>query len=654
MGNNNSPGVYTGEFNISAYAAAQSRSRICVMGGATKGPIGVPTPCYGPGSLLQQFGGPMLTDLGVTSALQVLKTAGVILYLRVAHSDAAAASQDIPGVTGGTPAVSATGTVTLTSNTNPVDAETVTINDGVTTKTFEFDNNNSIVSGHIGVTIGSTARITVTNLITAINNSPLTVIATDTTVSIAQTTLTNSVPGTGGNHAITTSSMPTWAVTGMTGGAAAIAGTTTTLSVFSAATPGSWGNLVYVILQNPSVIPGASGSSFDVSVYAPVNPGDTPTLVERFTNMSFTSSSARFLDTVLAVGIPGEINPSQYILSDTTVAGTPTAAPTTYTLGTGGGTVGNDGLSDIAYTDYIGTLSGRTSKGLVSLANADTVDFNILTIPGNSDYRVIAPAITLAETRGDFLYIVDPPFGLSVLQVVQWHNGLQPDGVPNAPEEPITSNFAELPWPWLQNYDPYNQVSVWIPPSAFHAGLMATVDLLNGPWQPSAGYVWGTVQAQDIEYSPDQSDRDTLNGDNNINPFVAFPQGITMFGNKTFWRIPTVYQSLHVRRLLIYAKKIIVAVVRRLVMSPNNATTQQKFTQLCNAPLSAIASQQGLQQFLVVCDASNNPPSNTPTRTLNGYIILQPEDIAERIVVQFAATSDSTVFSATTISAVGQ
>jgi phage tail sheath protein FI len=194
---------------------------------------------------------------------------------------------------------------------------------------------------------------------------------------------------------------------------------------------------------------------------------------------------------------------------------------------------------------------------------------------------------------------------------------------------------------------------VWIPPSAFLSQLIVQVDLLSGPWQPAAGWTYGTVQALDVEWSPDQADRDQLNGVNNVNPFTAMPGGYVMMGNKTLYRTPNVYAGLHVRRLLIYAKVLVRAVAQTLLMSPINATTMQRFTQLCNGPLNSIASQQGLQQFLVVCNQSNNPVTSRVTRTLNGYVILQPNDVAERIVVQFAATSDAAVFTNTTVSPVG-
>lgn len=117
--------------------------------------------------------------------------------------------------------IAATGTVALSAN--PSDADTVTINDGVTTKIFEFDNNASVGGGHVLVTIGADAAATAAALATAIAGAlTITVVVTDATCA-----LTNTVLGTAGNHTITKSGA-TITVTGMAGGLTAelVAGAT--------------------------------------------------------------------------------------------------------------------------------------------------------------------------------------------------------------------------------------------------------------------------------------------------------------------------------------------------------------------------------------------------------------------------------------------
>ena len=67
------------------------------------------------------------------------------------------------------------------------------------------------------------------------------------------------------------------------------------------------------------------------------------------------------------------------------------------------------------------------------------------TIPGVTHTSVIDEAITIAEERADFLFLLDPPLGLDRDEVIDWHNGLS-FIVPNAPTTPIDSSYATLTW----------------------------------------------------------------------------------------------------------------------------------------------------------------------------------------------------------------
>lgn len=71
-----------------------------------------------------------------------------------------------PGADGGR---YATGHIRV--NTQPADADTVTVNIGGTSKVYEFDNNSSVSGSNISVTIGGTTAITATNLAAAITTN---------------------------------------------------------------------------------------------------------------------------------------------------------------------------------------------------------------------------------------------------------------------------------------------------------------------------------------------------------------------------------------------------------------------------------------------------------------------------------------------------
>lgn len=590
------------------------------------------------------------------------------------------------GMAGGTVSTAASGTVRFIGSALPLDGDTITISDGstsrifefdddasvtpgntlvtigadayatmtalsvainafafnvssvhsLTTLTFEFDDNATVGGGNIGVLIGLTAAATLSNLITAINGqvNVLGIAASDDTTTVPEIALVNGVTGINGNAAIAENAANI-TVTGFTGGVNAIAGSAMTVMGLYAKSPGTWGNSIRAIIQATDVI-GAPAGSFDLLVQAPVDDAGNTAIVERFNALVLDASSPRFVEAVLADGILGEHNASEYLTADVLVAsGSPSAG--SYLLGASPGNAGADGISGLTAADYIGSVSGQTATGLRALANPEKTDYNLLAIPGVTHRDVIDAIFDMSLERGDFLYIVDPPFGLSRQQAIEWHNGLA-WYVANAPNVPLDSSYATFWWAWGRRYDAYNKRDIWLPPSGFIASACALTDDAVGPWFPIAGHVRGVLEDVDkVEYSPDQSERETLvGGSNRVNPIVEFATGITLYGNRTLQRKESALADIHVRRLLIYAQKLVANSVRVLVFEPNDPFTWRRFELLVNPILQNVQDNRGLEMFRVISNESTNPPALRNQRRMNGKILIKPFSAAEVVEVDFA------------------
>ncbi len=207
------------------------------------------------------------------------------------------------GLAGGTVSVRATGTIKLIGSALPVDADTITISDGTTTKVFEFDDDSSVGGGNIAVTIvandpyatmanlvtainvaafnvsavnvvvtrtfefdsnssfsgsntpvtiGASAAATMANLISAVNGyTALGLVATDTTVTVPEMTVTAGVGGIDGN-ALVSKSGTNITVAGSTGGTDAIAGSSTTIGTVIALSEGTWAVGIQAVITSPS------------------------------------------------------------------------------------------------------------------------------------------------------------------------------------------------------------------------------------------------------------------------------------------------------------------------------------------------------------------------------------------------------------------
>ena len=753
-----SAGLEISEQDFSAFAKKLGLARFVVVGGATRGPVGVPTAVTSPAELRQKFGQKLTTDLGLQAAETFLTKGNNLVYLRVADGTEAKAAVDVPGTSGGTPAVASVGTVSFTGAANPSDGETVTLRDGTdavaatgtitltgatqptsgdtltifdnlgttvifgfgvggdvtvaigataaitlsnliiainasalqvnavdtttgdpeatvthgqpgtvgnaatilvagatpptvtspltggsdgTAFTFEFDDDAAIGGGNIGVLIGATAAATLVNLITAIASSALEINAVDGTITIPLIDLTHNIPGDAGNQTITETGAAI-GVTGMAGGVDLIPGSVTTVMSLEAVDPGSFGNDIDVTFVATAVF-GAPADSFDMDVLVPPDLSGAPEIREQYQNLSLDPTSVRFIETVLAEGIIGEVARSEFIRADAITTGSPDAG----TVDLGATTPGSDGITGLTFSDFIGTVSGVTSTGLKALRNPDRVLFNILAVPGQTHFAIIDEIKSLAIDRGDFLGLIDPPLGLDVDQIIDWHNGVSTI-VPNAPTTPIDSSYLSLWWSHLEVFDDVNKVRLFLPPSGFVAANMAVNDDFVGPWFPVSGHNRGVLEADAVEFSPDKADRNKLAplvGQNRVNPIVDFVnQGPTLFGNRTLQRKETALVSLHVRRMLLHAEALIANSVKFLIFEPNDPVTWRKFELMVNPILEFIGANQGLEEFRVQADASTTPIELRRQRRMNGKIIIKPLEAAEAIGIDFGLLATGAEF----------
>ena len=510
----------------------------------------------------------------------------------------------------------------------------------------------STVGGsNVAVSIGTTAALTAANLQAAIEAQRLAgnsaVIAALGSGGDPFVTVTNTVAaGSLGNVTITGTGSPA-TLAGFAGGVDPSAGTPANSLTFAASSPGSWGDGVVVAVTTPSAAVGAGATSYDLSISAPVDSDGTVQVVENYSNLDNTAASARYVTKVLSEGIRGEYAASDYLRA--TVVATHAPYTGTYTLGQTGlnvaaYTAGLDGITGLVSTDYVGSLSATgVATGLQALRDAELTEFNVLAIPGISHTDVIDAMIETVVERGDAMALIDPPFGLTRDQAVDWHNG-DAFAIANSPTVQIDDGHSAMQWPWFEVYSEYLTANIWMPPSTGALEVYARTDNEVGPWRAPAGFQRGTIDGIRLEFNPRRDDRDVLLGDmNRINPISNFAStGLVLFGNRTLLRVNGPLDSVHVLRMLLYAKKAITTAIQYLNFEPNDPVTWRNFVQTVNPILQAIAAERGLEEFSVKCDAETNPSSLRTQKTMRGIVFLTPTSAAEIIEVDFALQSSGT------------
>lgn len=312
--------------------------------------------------------------------------------------------------------------------------------------------------------------------------------------------------------------------------------------------------------------------------------------------------------------------------------------PITSELGTGP-------ITGVVYTltggsdDYDNITIADAVNAIEEFANPESIDINLILCPDFPGSKVIAnKLIQICESRYDTFALIDPPYGLTVQKVVDWHNG---DGQWST-ENALNSSFAALYYPWVKIYDAFNRRNTWVPPSVKMIGVYAYSDSVSEPWFAPAGLNRGRLyNTLSTERYLTLGERDYMYGaSTNVNPIVDFPSdGIVAWGQKTLQRKPSALDRVNVRRLMIYISKVLATAVRYLVFEPNDAFTWIRYVQLVEPLLTDVKSRRGLYEFKVKCDASTNTAYHIDNNEMVAEVWLQPTKAAEKIITRFIITN---------------
>ena len=287
---------------------------------------------------------------------------------------------------------------------------------------------------------------------------------------------------------------------------------------------------------------------------------------------------------------------------------------------------------NISDADTQGLDASDYEESIMLLANKDSYKFNFITVPGlighnsfTNHFNVInTKLIPMVTERGDTMTIIDAAeYNQTITSVV------------NAASAFDTS-FVSTYWPWAQTVDPSTGQNIWVPASTLIPSVYMASDSVSYPWIAPAGTNRGIMSnVTRVERVITQSGRDTLY-EANINPLATLPgYGVVVYGQKTLQKKKTALDRVNVRRLLIELNNYIDQIAQSLVFEQNDSSTRNEFLSRVNPYLSNIQQQQGLYDFNVVMDDTNNTPTIIDNNQLVGQIYIQPTKTSEFILLEF-------------------
>jgi phage tail sheath protein FI len=238
------------------------------------------------------------------------------------------------------------------------------------------------------------------------------------------------------------------------------------------------------------------------------------------------------------------------------------------------------------------------------------------------------------QNRQDCVAIIDPPANLTPTNVIQWQNGQS-----ELNSVRFDSDFAALYWPWIYYYDTYNSELMLVPPSVGVCAAFCRNDNLAGPWYAPAGMIRGVVpNCVNVQSRPTLAEKDAMYGNSNaVNPIVQYvgETDFLIWGQKTLQRRPSALDRVNVRRMLNYVEKSIRSAARTLLFQPHTPALRQQFVVLSQGILDNVKAQQGLTEYIVVCNEALNPPDVIDRNEMRAQIGIVPTRSVEFIFIEF-------------------
>ena len=170
-------------------------------------------------------------------------------------------------------------------------------------------------------------------------------------------------------------------------------------------------------------------------------------------------------------------------------------------------------------------------------------------------------------------------------------------------------------------------------------------DNTSFPWFAPAGFNRGSLNfVKSAKARLNKGERDVVY-EGRINPISTFPKnGYVIFGQKTLQRARTSLDRVNVRRMLLEVKRVISDAAIGFVFEANTPEVRSAFKNKVDNRLISVQENQGIDQFKVIIDSTNNTQSDIDNNVLNGRIVLVPTRTIEFISIDFVISNSGVDF----------
>jgi hypothetical protein len=305
---------------------------------------------------------------------------------------------------------------------------------------------------------------------------------------------------------------------------------------------------------------------------------------------------------------------------------------------------GSGSFGRLAQRGYIVAKFKATIDANTDARDTDTLVYNLLATPGYPE--AIANMVSLNTDRGQTGFVIgDTPFRLtpSATSLSNWGNNTA-GAFDNGDAGAVTRDtYMGMFYPsGFTNDNKGNNIVV--PPSHMMLRTIVNSDNKSYQWFAPAGTSRGVVDnATSVGYVDAGGEfktaalyegiRNTLH-DVKINPIATLPGvGIVNFGQYTRSNSSSSLDRINVARLVAYLRRQLGILVKPFLFEPNDAQTRNEATRAVENLLIELVGQRALNDYIVVCDTSNNTAARIDRSELWIDIAIEPVKAVEFIYI---------------------
>ena len=206
----------------------------------------------------------------------------------------------------------------------------------------------------------------------------------------------------------------------------------------------------------------------------------------------------------------------------------------------------------------------------------------------------------------------------------------------------VNSSYSTGYLDWFWSLDHSTGDYIWMPPSIKAVGVYIYTDTYGAFWDAPAGVNRGHVlDTLDVAFNPTNDEAGQIYI-NSWNYAMSYPlDGIVLEGQKTFQRNKTALDRVNVRRLMLGMEKTLRSMLKYFNYEGNTEFLRSRIKDAADNYLNQVRANDGISEYIVVCDERNNTPENIDNNELHVAIAIKPIKSIEFIILGFLCTNQS-------------